>query len=189
MEDTVQGADQPLVIQLRCRLNFQKSWTENSFWLKPYGWFQLELRNTISGHSCQTVKELLPAFLSLWSLLLSFQWKQAWWCQRNCAGSAQQTKLMVVWVLPGGHHLWGFSMARHGLAKARKQTMQSSGDLKLLLVGAVVFQQLCFRRKGSVLDTVQEDDWLYCSSTCQDWEWAFLSTQLATLPLNSVFFL
>ena len=49
-------------------------------------------------------------------------------------------------------------MARHGLAKARKQTIQSSGGLKLLLAGAVVFQQLCSRGKGSVLDTVQEDD-------------------------------
>lgn len=73
---SVQGADQLSVMWLRWLLHLQISWTENSFWLKSCGWypnktntFLVRVEKGCQWYSCQTVKELLSAFLSLLSLL------------------------------------------------------------------------------------------------------------------------
>lgn len=71
---------------------------------------------------------------------------------------------------PNRQSSWWFGSCQVGIisedfpwpdtALERQESKRCSpvGTSSYLLAGAVVFQQLCFRRKGSVLDTVQEDD-------------------------------
>lgn len=99
----VQGADRLSVRRLRGLLNFQIPWTENSFWLKPCGQcpnnttniFQLELRKGASGSHARWLRGFSPHFFLSYTCLVSFQWKQDWWCQRNGVVPADQTDLMV----------------------------------------------------------------------------------------------